>query len=75
MRNFIFRLKTATEKKLKIIIYAWSCQQSCETLTCLLNDIHLAFHRQNVGTLMGNSYAPLVADLVLICYERHFIFL
>ena len=55
MRNFLFRLKNSNGKEIKIIIYGWSCQQSCEALTCLLNDIHLTFHRQNVGTLMGNS--------------------
>ena len=40
----------------------------------LLDNIFILFgtklYRQVVGISMGTSYAPLVADLFLFCYER-----
>ena len=56
--------------------HAWSCQKVCNALTFLLDSIFIRFdtrlYRQLVGTPMGTSCAPLVADLFLFCYERDF---
>ena len=54
----------------------WSCQNVCETLIYLLDNIYIRFgtklYRQIVGIPMGTNCAPLVADLFLFCYERDF---
>ena len=54
----------------------WSCQKVCEAPTFLLDNIYIRFDtklfRQIVGILMGTNYTPLVADLILFCYERDF---
>ena len=54
----------------------WSCQEVCEALTFLLDNIYIRFgsklYRQIVGIPMGTNCAPLVADLFLFCYERDF---
>ena len=54
----------------------WSCQNVCEALIYILDNIYIRFgtklYRQIVGIPMGTNYAPLVADLFLFCYERHF---
>ena len=54
----------------------WSCQNVCEALIYLLDNIYIRFgtklYRQIVGILMGTNCAPLVADLFLFCYERDF---
>ena len=54
----------------------WSCQKVCEALTFLLDNIYIRFasklYRQIVGIPKGTNCAPLVADLVLFCYERDF---
>ena len=39
----------------------------CEAVTYLLDNIFIRF-----GTLMGTTFAPLIADLFLFCYERYF---
>ena len=56
--------------------HAWSCQNVCDTLTFLLDNIFIRFgtklYRQVVGIPMGTNCAPLVADLFLFCYERDF---
>ena len=56
--------------------HAWSCQNVCEVLTFLLDNIFIRFgtqrYRQVVGIPMGTNCAPLVADLFLFCYERGF---
>ena len=48
----------------------------CEALTFLLDNIYIRFgsklYKQIVGIPMGTNCAPLVADLVLFCYERYF---
>ena len=48
----------------------------CEALTLILDNIYIRFgsqlYRQIVGISMGTKCAPLVADLVLHCYERDF---
>ena len=53
-----------------------SFQKVCEALTFLLDDIYIRFgselYRQTVGITMGTNCAPLVADLILFCYERDF---
>ena len=54
--------------------HAWSCQNVCDALTFLLDNIFIRFgtklYRQVVGIPMGTKCAPLVADLFLFCYER-----
>ena len=51
----------------------WSCQNVCEALIYLLDNIYIRFgtklYRQIVGFPMGTC-APLVADVFLFCYER-----
>ena len=59
----------------EIIIYGL-CRKGCEALIFLLDNIYIRFGskscRQTVGILMGTNCVPLVADLFLFCYERHF---
>ena len=54
----------------------WSCQNVCDALSYLLDNIYIRFgtklYRQIVGIPMGTNCAPLVADLFLDCYERDF---
>ena len=54
----------------------WSCQNVCDDLSYLLDNIYIRFgsklYRQIVGIPMGTNCAPLVADLFLFCYERDF---
>ena len=61
-------------KNLKISCMA--CQNVCDALTFLLDNIFIRFgtklYRQVVGISMGTNCAPLVADLFLFCYERDF---
>ena len=56
--------------------HAWSCQNVCDALTFLLDNIFIQFgtklYRQVVGIPMGTNCAPLVADLFLFCYEGDF---
>ena len=56
--------------------HAWSCQNVCDALTFLLDNIFIRFgtklYRQVVGIPMGTNCAPLVADLFLFCYEMNF---
>ena len=67
--HFYFRKKN---KK----YHAWSCQNVCDALTFLLDNICIRFdtklYRQVVGIPMGTYCAPQVADLFLFCYERDF---
>ena len=48
----------------------------CDALHYLLDNIFIRFgsklYRQIVGIPMGTNCAPLVADLILFCYEREF---
>ena len=52
----------------------WSCQNVCDALLYLLDNIYIRFgnnlYRQIVGIPMGTNCAPLVADLFLLFYER-----
>ena len=54
----------------------WSCQNVCEALIYLLDNIYIRLgtklYRQIVGIPMGTNCATLVADLFFICYERDF---
>ena len=56
--------------------HLWSCQNVCDTLSFLLDNIYIRFgtkfYRQIVCMPMGTNCAPLVADLFLFCYERDF---
>ena len=56
--------------------HAWSCQNVCDALTFLLDNIFIQIgtklYRQVVGIPMGTYYAPLVVDLFLFCYERDY---
>ena len=53
--------------------YFWSCQNVCDALSFLLDNIYIRFgtklYRQIVGIPMGTNCAPLVSDLFLKCYE------
>ena len=53
-----------------------SCQNVCDALSFLLENIYIRFgaklYRQIVGIPMGKNCAPLVADSFLFCYERDF---
>ena len=54
-----------------------SCQNVCDALSYLLDNIYIRFdnklYRQVVGIQMGTNCAPLTADLFLFCYERDFV--
>ena len=54
----------------------WSCQNVCEALVYLLDNIFIRFgtklYRQIIGIPMCTNCAPLVADLFLFCDERDF---
>ena len=67
-KNTCFTSEQPTRYKL------WSCQKMRDTLHYLLDNIFIRFgselYRQIVGIQMGTNCAPLVADLVLFCYER-----
>ena len=56
--------------------YAWPCQNVCDALTFLLDNIFIRFgtklYRQVVRIPMGTNCAPPVAVLFLFCYERDF---
>ena len=56
--------------------HLWSCQNVCDALSFLLDNICIWFgtklYRQIVGIPMGKNCVPLVADLFLFCYERDF---
>ena len=56
--------------------HLWSCQNVCDALSFLLDNIYIRFgtklYGQIVGSPMGTNCAPLVADLFLFCYERDF---
>ena len=66
------RLSSLLTKRYKL----WSCQNVCEALIYLLDNIYIRFgtqlYRHIVGIPMGTNCAPLVADLFLFCYERDF---
>ena len=50
--------------------HAWSCQNVCDALTFLLDNIFIQFgtklYRQVVRIPMGTNCAPLAADLFLL---------
>ena len=52
----------------------WSCQNVCDALSYLLDNIYIRvgtkLYRQIVGIPIDTYCAPLVADLFLYCYER-----
>ena len=54
----------------------WSCQNVCDALSYLLDNIYIRFgntlYRQIVGFSMCTNCAPLVASLFVFCYERDF---
>ena len=54
----------------------WSCQNVCDALSYILDNIYIRFgtkvYRQIVGIPMGTNCASIVADLFLYCYERDF---
>ena len=53
--------------------HAWSCQNVCDALTFLFDNIFIRIgielYRQVVGIPKGTNCAPLVADLFLFCYK------
>ena len=54
----------------------WACQNVCEALVYLLDNIFIRFgtkvYRQTIGIPMETNCAHLVADLFLFCYKRNF---
>ena len=56
--------------------HLWSCQNVCEALLLLLDNIYIRFgtklYRQIVGIPMGTNCALLVAVSCLFCYKRDF---
>ena len=56
--------------------HLWSCQNVCDALSFLLDNIYIRFgtklYTQIVGIPMGTNCAPLVAYLFLFFYERSF---
>ena len=54
----------------------WSCQNVCDALSYLLDNIYIRFgkklYRHIVGIPMGTNCAPLVADLFLFYNGRDF---
>ena len=56
--------------------HAWSCQDVCDALTFLLDNIFIQFgtkwYRQVVGVFKGTKCNSVVVDLFLFCYERDF---
>ena len=65
-RNVFFTSEKKTKK-----YHAWSCQNVCDALTFLLDNIFIRFgnklKRQVVGIPMGTNCALLVADLFMLC--------
>ena len=66
-----FSLRKKTKK-----YHAWSCQNVCDALTFLLDNVFVLvgtkLYRQVVRITMGLNCAPPFADLFLFCYERDF---
>ena len=56
--------------------HLWSCQNVCDALSFLLDNIYIRFdtklYRQIVGISMGTNVAPLVADLFFILLGKRF---
>ena len=54
----------------------FGCQNVCDALSFLLDNIYIRFgtklYRQIFGIPMGTNCAPRVADLFSFCYERDF---
>ena len=54
----------------------YRCQKICDALCYLWDNILIRFGsklcRQIVGIPMDTNCAPLVADLILFCYEKNF---
>ena len=57
--------------------HLWSCQNVCDALSFLLDNIYIRFgtklYRQIACISMGTNCAPFVADLFLFYYEADFI--
>ena len=58
------------------IYHAWSCQNVCDALTFMLDNIFIRvgtkLYRQVVWIPRSTNCAPLVVDLFLLSYERDF---
>ena len=58
-------------------MFYFLCQNVCDALTFLLDNIFIRFgtklYRQVVGIPIGTNCAPPVADLFLFCYEKDFL--
>ena len=56
--------------------HLWSCQNVCDALSFLLDNIYIRFgtklYRQIIGIPICTNCTPLVADLFLFCCERDF---
>ena len=51
--------------------HAWSCQNVCDALTLLLDNILYDLALSRIDNMCTN-YSPLFVDLFLFCYERDF---
>ena len=69
-KNAVFTSEQTKRYKL------WSCQEMCDALHYLLENIFIRFgsklYRQIVGIPMSTNCVTLVADMFLFCYERDF---
>ena len=65
---FLLNVFTAL-KGTHLYIFIWSCQNVCDALSFLMDNIYIRFgtnlYRQIVVIPMGTNCAPLVADLFL----------
>ena len=54
--------------------HLWSCQNVCDALSFLLDNIYIRLgtklYRHIVGIPMGTECAPLVAEIFLFCHKR-----
>ena len=75
MVHFIWPVMTERPFSLSVTKVGMSCQNVCDSLSYLLDNIYIRFgtklYRQIVGIPMDTNCAPPVADLFLYCHERN----
>ena len=63
-----------TKYDIQVHVKLLSCPNVRDAFRYLLDNVYIRFgtklYRQVVGVLMGTKCAPLVAHLMLVCYER-----
>ena len=60
-----------------LLFHLWSCQNVCDALTFVGQHFysiwyHVLLYRQVFGIPNGTNCVPLIADLLLFCYELDF---